>query len=75
VSPIFGLTSALWSVVGGGVARMGAGMARATEAERLAVQRVGQDLFRSGLLDLWGGRCAICGLEVPALLRASHAKP
>ena len=24
---------------------------------------------------LWGGRCAITGLDVPELLRASHAKP
>ena len=48
---------------------------RTTEAERLVVQRVGQDLYRRGLLDLWDGRCAITGLAVPALLRASHAKP
>lgn len=48
---------------------------RATEAERLVVQRVGQDLFRAGLMDLWEGRCAFSGLAVPALLRASHIKP
>lgn len=46
-----------------------------TEAERLIVQRVGQNLFRDGLLDLWEGRCAVTGLAVPALLRASHIKP
>ena len=46
-----------------------------TEAERLVVQRVGQDLFRAGLLDYWEGRCAITGLAVPELLRASHIKP
>lgn len=46
-----------------------------TEAERLVVQRVGQNLFREGLLDLWDGRCAVTGLAVPALLRASHIKP
>lgn len=48
---------------------------RATEAERLVVQRVGQDVFREGLLDFWEGRCAITGLAVPELLRASHIKP
>jgi predicted restriction endonuclease len=48
---------------------------RTTEVERLVVQRVGQDLFRQGLLDLWEGRCAVTGLAVPALLRASHIKP
>lgn len=50
-------------------------MPRATEAERLVVQRVGQDVFREGLLDYWDGRCAITGLAVPDLLRASHIKP
>ena len=48
---------------------------RTTEAERLVVQRVGQDIFRRGLLDYWDGRCAITGLAVPELLRASHIKP
>jgi hypothetical protein len=48
---------------------------RATEAERLVVQRVGQDIFRAGLMDYWEGRCAITGLAVPELLRASHIKP
>lgn len=50
-------------------------MPRSTEAERLVVQRVGQDVFRDGLLDYWDGRCAITGLAVPDLLRASHIKP
>jgi hypothetical protein len=48
---------------------------KSTEAERLVVQRVGQDLFRVGLLEYWDGRCAITGLHVPELLRASHIKP
>jgi hypothetical protein len=48
---------------------------RLTEAERLVIQRVGQDIFRQGLLDYWEGRCAITGLAVPELLRASHIKP
>jgi putative restriction endonuclease len=48
---------------------------RATEAERLVVQRVGQGLFREGVLTYWEGRCAVTGLAVPELLRASHSKP
>lgn len=52
-----------------------AGMPRATEAERLVVQRVGQDVFRAGLMDYWDGKCAVTGLAVPELLRASHIKP
>jgi hypothetical protein len=52
-----------------------AALPKTTEAERLIVQRVGQNLFREGLLELWEGRCAVTGLAVPALLRASHVKP
>jgi hypothetical protein len=55
--------------------KQAAGLPRTTEAERLVVQRVGQDLFRHGLLEYWEGRCAITGLAVPELLRASHIKP
>ncbi|MEB3236956.1 MAG: HNH endonuclease signature motif containing protein [Candidatus Sericytochromatia bacterium] len=46
-----------------------------TEAEALVRQRRGQDLFRERLIQVWGGRCAVTGLAVPELLRASHAKP
>ena len=46
-----------------------------TEREATVRQRVGQNLFREGLLALWGGCCAITGLDAPELLRASHAKP
>jgi hypothetical protein len=48
---------------------------RSTEAERLVVQRVGQDVFRKSLMEYWGARCPITGLEQPELLRASHIKP
>lgn len=48
---------------------------RTTEAERLTVQRVGQDLFRRALLDYWGGRCPLTGITDPDLLRASHMVP
>lgn len=34
-----------------------------------------QSFYREGLMTLWRGRCAISGLDVPELLRASHAKP
>lgn len=52
-----------------------AGMPRSTEAERIVVQRVGQDLFRAALLDYWQGRCCVTGLNITELLRASHIKP
>jgi hypothetical protein len=46
-----------------------------TETEAVVRQRIGQDLFREGLMDYWEGRCAVTELDVPELLRASHAKP
>ncbi len=46
-----------------------------TEAERLVIQRVGQDIFRQSLIDYWQRRCAVTGLDVLPLLRASHIKP
>lgn len=46
-----------------------------TERDATVKQRIGQDYFRRGLLALWNERCAITGLAVPELLRASHAKP
>lgn len=46
-----------------------------TEAERVVVQRIGQDLFRDALLHAWNGRCAVTHLDIPELLRASHIKP
>ncbi|HZS85287.1 MAG TPA: HNH endonuclease [Stellaceae bacterium] len=49
-----------------------AGLPRATEAERLVVQRVGQDIFRDALLDYWEGRCPLTGITERPLLRASH---
>ena len=55
--------------------QMTANLPRSTQAERLVVQRVGQDLFRGALLDYWQGRCCVTGLDVPELLRASHIKP
>jgi hypothetical protein len=52
-----------------------AGLPQTTEAERLVVQRIGQDIFRTALMDYWGGRCPITGIADPALLRASHIVP
>lgn len=47
-----------------------------TERTREVRQRIGQDVFREALMELWEGRCALSGIALPpALLRASHAKP
>jgi putative restriction endonuclease len=48
---------------------------KGTEAERLVRQRVGQDVYRKSLLKYWKGQCAVTAIDVPEVLRASHAKP
>ncbi len=52
-----------------------AALPKSTEAERLVVQRVGQDLFRAALLDYWQGKCCVTGLDMREILRASHIRP
>lgn len=49
-----------------------AALPQTTEAERLVVQRIGQDIFRAALMDYWEACCPITGITDPALLRASH---
>lgn len=51
------------------------GLPRTTEAERLVVQRIGQDIFRDALMHYWSGRCPLTGISDPDLLRASHIVP
>lgn len=46
-----------------------------TEVERMVRQRIGQQKFREAMLTYWGGACAVTGLALPDVLRASHAKP
>lgn len=48
---------------------------RETEVERLVRQRVGQNIYRQAMLDYWGNSCAVTGLQMPEVLKASHAKP
>jgi len=46
-----------------------------TEIERMVRQRIGQNTFRNAMMDYWGGACALTGITVSEILRASHAKP
>jgi hypothetical protein len=48
-----------------------------SETTRTAIiaARIGQGLFRQRLFKVYHGRCAITGIDVPELLRASHIKP
>lgn len=45
-----------------------------TERESVIKARVGQGIFRKQLLEMWDG-CAITGVKLPDVLRASHIKP
>lgn len=45
-----------------------------TEKESIVKSRIGQGLFRDGVVDLWKS-CAVTGLSNILLLRASHIKP
>lgn len=47
----------------------------ATEVEATIRRRVGQGIFRDSLMDYWGGACAVTGIAMPEILRASHSKP
>jgi hypothetical protein len=46
-----------------------------TEVERMVRQRVGQDIYRRAMLEYWGEACAVTGVSIPSILRASHALP
>ncbi|WP_323796644.1 HNH endonuclease [Nisaea sp.] len=46
-----------------------------TEREALVKSRRGQGKFRSDLLVLWHGKCAVTGSAIQQILRASHIKP
>jgi hypothetical protein len=36
------------------------------------VQRLGQEFYRDGLMDYWGGRWPLTDITEPALLRVPH---
>jgi predicted restriction endonuclease len=48
-----------------------------TAAFRAATEKpwLAQTFFRSNLLKLWDGACAVTGVSDPRVLRASHIKP
>lgn len=46
-----------------------------TTRQALVKARVGQGRWRQDLLQFWSGKCAVTGLAIESLLRASHVKP
>lgn len=45
------------------------------DIESKTKQRRGQDYFRRMILSLYGGRCALTGIDIPQVLLASHIIP
>ncbi|HEX5311984.1 HNH endonuclease [Aquabacterium sp.] len=46
----------------------------ATTRQTLVEARVGQGTYRQELMNLWSGRCAVSGIDIPEVLIASHIK-
>ena len=46
-----------------------------TEVERIIRQRIGQGTYRSAMLKYWDGACAVTGVCLTSVLKASHALP
>lgn len=46
-----------------------------TEREAVIAAWIGQGRFRIALMSAWSNRCAVTGIDVGDLLRASHIKP
>ncbi|MDX1260712.1 HNH endonuclease [Exiguobacterium sp. K1] len=46
-----------------------------TEVQLELLMRRGQHVYKKRLIALWKGQCSICHINLPELLRASHAKP
>lgn len=46
-----------------------------TTRDALVKARIGQGRWRRDLMRHWSGKCAVSGLEIEELLRASHIKP
>ena len=48
---------------------------KGTDREVRTKRRVGQEIFREILLDIYDSKCCLTGIEVPEVLRASHIIP
>lgn len=51
------------------------GVGSSTEREYLLKARIGQGVFRDGLMEEFKGKCPVTNISRPELLRASHIKP
>lgn len=46
-----------------------------TERQQMVTTRTAQHRYRAGQEKIWSSKCPLTGVSIPALLRASHAKP
>lgn len=46
-----------------------------TDAKIQTKMRIGHQHYKEKLLELWDNECVLCKINIPELLRASHAKP
>lgn len=46
-----------------------------TERQQMVTTRTVQHRYRAGQEKIWSSKCPLTGVSIPALLRASHAKP
>lgn len=46
-----------------------------TDREVRAKRRIGQDIFRAMLLDIYDSKCCLTSIDIPEVLRASHIIP
>lgn len=46
-----------------------------TDREVRAKRRVGQNIFRAMLLNIYNSKCCLTGIDIPEVLRASHIIP
>ncbi|MBQ4634898.1 MAG: HNH endonuclease [Akkermansia sp.] len=46
-----------------------------TERQQMVTTRTAQHRYRAGQEKIWSSKCPLTGVTIPALLRASHAKP
>jgi hypothetical protein len=72
---LVGLTGATDLPAASAPAPDGGGVDAATTRQALAAARMGQGRFRAQLESRWKGACAVLGIVVREVLRASHMKP
>ena len=72
--PLAGLASTLRNLAETDTASKGEPPLR-TKRQQMITTRTAQHRYRAGQEKIWSSKCPLTGVAIPALLRASHAKP